>query len=153
MVPYQPFVEALRHYIACCPPPSWLYKSPRGASSSPRSCRGWRTTRPQPARGLGPEQERFRLFEAVCSLLAEAAHLRPLVLFLDDLHWADQPSMLLLRHLARSAKDAPLMVLATYRPVEVGHGHPLTEALAELRRARALEQLSLSGLGEAEVPS
>ena len=70
-------------------------------------------------RGLGAEQERFRLFEAVSSLLADAAHLRPLVLFLDDLHWADQSSLLLLRHLARSAKGAPLMVLGTYRPVEV----------------------------------
>ncbi len=86
--------------------------------------------------GLGAEQERFRLFEAVSSLLTDAAHLRPLVLFLDDLHWADQSSLLLLRHLARSAKGAPLMVLGTYRPVEVGEEHPLAEALAELRRSR-----------------
>src|ERR1700728_483428 len=91
--------------------------------------------------GLGAEQERFRLFETVSSLLADAAHLRPLVLFLDDLHWADQSSLLLLRHLARSAKGAPLMVLGTYRPVEVGDEHPLAGALAELRRARMLQRL------------
>ncbi|HXM86861.1 MAG TPA: AAA family ATPase, partial [Solirubrobacteraceae bacterium] len=101
--------------------------------------------------GLGDEHERFRLFEAVSSLLTDAAHLRPLVLLLDDLHWADQSSLLLLRHLARSAKGAPLMILGTYRPVEVGDEHPLAEALAELRRARAVERLFLSGLGETEV--
>ncbi|HEY7932226.1 MAG TPA: AAA family ATPase [Solirubrobacteraceae bacterium] len=151
-VPYQPFVEALRHYIACCPPAELAVQvTPRRAQlaaivpelEDPRS--------PYGPTGLGAEQERFRLFEAVSSLLADAAHLRPLVLFLDDLHWADQSSLLLLRHLARSAKGAPLMVLGTYRPVEVGQEHPLAGALAELRRSRTLERLSLSGLGEAEV--
>jgi DNA-binding SARP family transcriptional activator/tetratricopeptide (TPR) repeat protein len=151
-VPYQPFVEALRHYIACCPPAELAVQvTPRRAQlaaivpelEDPRS--------PYGPTGLGAEQERFRLFEAVSSLLADAAHLRPLVLFLDDLHWADQSSLLLLRHLARSAKGAPLMVLGTYRPVEVGEEHPLTETLAELRRSRALQPLSLSGLAEAEV--
>jgi class 3 adenylate cyclase/DNA-binding SARP family transcriptional activator/tetratricopeptide (TPR) repeat protein len=152
LVPYQPFVEALRHYIACCPPAELAVQvTPRRAQlaailpelEDPRS--------PYGPTGLGAEQERFRLFETVSSLLADAAHLRPLVLFLDDLHWADQSSLLLLRHLARSAKSAPLMVLGTYRPVEVGEEHPLAEALAELRRARTVERLSLSGLGEAEV--
>jgi DNA-binding SARP family transcriptional activator/class 3 adenylate cyclase/tetratricopeptide (TPR) repeat protein len=151
-VPYQPFVEALRHYIACCPPAELAVQvTPRRAQlaailpelEDPRT--------PYGPTGLGAEQERFRLFETVSSLLADAAHLRPLVLFLDDLHWADQPSLLLLRHLARSAKSAPLMVLGTYRPVEVGEEHPLAEALAELRRSRVLERLSLSGLDEVEV--
>ncbi len=152
LVPYQPFVEALRHYIACCPPAELAVQvTPRRAQlaaivpelEDPRT--------PYGPMGLGAEQERFRLFETVSSLLADAAHLRPLVLFLDDLHWADRSSLLLLRHLARSAKGAPLMVLGTYRPVEVGDEHPLAEALAELRRARAVERLSLSGLEEAEV--
>jgi class 3 adenylate cyclase/DNA-binding SARP family transcriptional activator len=151
-VPYQPFVEALRHYIACCPPAELAVQvTPRRAQlaaivpelEDPRA--------PYGPTGLGAEQERFRLFETVSSLLADAAHLRPLVLFLDDLHWADQSSLLLLRHLARSAKSAPLMVLGTYRPVEVGEEHPLAEALAELRRSRTVERLSLSGLGEGEV--
>ncbi len=151
-VPYQPFVEALRHYIGCCPAAELAVQvTPRRAQlaaivpelEDPRT--------PYGPTGLGAEQERFRLFEAVCSLLGDAAHLRPLVLFLDDLHWADQSSLLLLRHLARSAKDAPLMVLGTYRPVEVGDEHPLAAALAELRRSRSLARLSLSGLDETEV--
>ena len=152
LVPYQPFVEALRHYIACCPPAELAVQITPRREQLATIVPGLEDARaPDRPTGLGAEQERFRLFEAVCSLLADAAHLRPLVLFLDDLHWADQPSLLLLRHLARAAKDAPLMVLATYRPVEVGDGHPLADALAELRRARTVEQMSLAGLGEAEV--
>ena len=151
-VPYQPFVQALRHYIACCPPAELAVQvTPRRAQLAAILPELEDARSPYGPTGLGAEQERFRLFETVSSLLTDAAHLRPLVLFLDDLHWADQSSLLLLRHLARSAKDAPLMVLGTYRPVEVGDEHPLAEALAELRRSRAVERLSLSGLGEGEV--
>ncbi len=151
-VPYQPFVQALRHYIACCPPAELAVQvTPRRAQLAAILPELEDSRSPYGPTGLGAEQERFRLFEAVSSLLGDAAHLRPLVLFLDDLHWADQSSLLLLRHLARSARSAPLMVLGTYRPVEVGEEHPLAEALAELRRSRTVERLSLSGLGEGEV--
>jgi DNA-binding SARP family transcriptional activator len=152
VVPYQPFVEALAHYVACCPPAELAVQvNPRRAQLAALVPELWDTRAAAAPPGPGAEQERFRLFEAVSSLLADAAHLRPLVLLLDDLHWADPSSLLLLRHLARSAKDAPLLVLGTYRPVEVGEAHPFAEALAELRRARALQRLSLPGLGEAEV--
>jgi DNA-binding SARP family transcriptional activator/class 3 adenylate cyclase len=151
-VPYQPFVQALRHYIACCTPAELAVQvTPRRAQLAAIVPELEDSRSPYGPTGLGAEQERFRLFEAVSSLLSDAAHLRPLVLFLDDLHWADQSSLLLLRHLARSAKGAPLMVLGTYRPVEVGDEHPLAEALAELRRSRTLQRLALPGLGEAEV--
>ena len=151
-VPYQPFVEALRHYIACCPPAELAVQVGPRREQLAAIVPGLEDARTALGpTGLDAEQERFRLFEAVSSLMADAAYLRPLVLFLDDLHWADQPSLLLLRHLARSARDAPLMVLGTYRPVEVGEQHPLAQALAELRRSRTVEQVSLLGLGEVEV--
>jgi DNA-binding SARP family transcriptional activator/tetratricopeptide (TPR) repeat protein len=152
LIPYQPFVEALGHYVACCPPAELAVQvNPRRAQLAAIVPELQDARSVDATADLGAEQERFRMFEAVSSLLSDAAHLRPLVLFLDDLHWADQPSLLLLRHIARSAKDAPLMVLGTYRPVEVDDEHPLAEALAELRRSRALERRSLSGLGELEV--
>jgi DNA-binding SARP family transcriptional activator len=153
LVPYQPLVEALRHYIACCPPAELaVLLTPRRAQLAAivPELEDPRTPYGEPS-GLGAEQERFRLFDAVCALLADAAHLRPLMLFLDDLHWADPSSILLLRHLARSASDAPLLVLGTYRPIEVGLRHPLTDALAELRRARTLVRFSLAGLREEEI--
>ncbi len=152
LVPYQPFVEALRHYVACCPPAELAVQvTPRRVQLAAIVPELEDAHRPSAPSALGAEQERFRLFEAVCALLTDAAQVRPMVLFMDDLHWADQPSLLLLRHLARSAQDTPLMVLGSFRPVEVGDEHPLAEALAELRRSRSVDLLPLAGLGEAEV--
>jgi tetratricopeptide (TPR) repeat protein len=152
LVPYQPFVEALGHYVACSSPAELaVHITPRRAQLAAIVPELEDPGTASVPTGFGAEQERFRLFEAVSSLLADAAHLRPLVLVLDDLHWADQPSLLLLRHLAHSAQGAPLIVLGTYRPVEIDDEHPLSAALAEMRRARVVEQLALSGLGEAEV--
>src|SRR3712207_7543577 len=86
------------------------------------------------------EQERFRLFEAVTSLVAEAAAARPLILLLDDLHWADDATLLLLRHLARSFGSEQLMVVATFRGTELEARSELASTLAELRRARRLHE-------------
>ena len=70
---------------------------------------------------------------------------------LDDLHWADAPTLSLLRHVARATDGASLLILGTYRDTEVDERHALARALAELRRARALDTLSLGGLAEDEV--
>ena len=63
-----------------------------------------------------PDAERYRLFEAVTELLADAAASRGAVIVLDDLHWADEPTLLLLRHLLVVARPENLLVVATYRP-------------------------------------
>ena len=87
----------------------------------------------------------------MASLLRAVAAEHPLILVLDDLHWADGPTLLLLRHLVRATEGVPLLILATYRETEVDEAHPLGQALAELRRARALETVALRGLGEQDV--
>ena len=63
-----------------------------------------------------------------------AAARRPALLVLDDLHWADPPTLLLLRHLGRMVERAPVLVLVTYRDTEVDRAHPLAAALGDLRR-------------------
>src|SRR5215475_11231605 len=83
---------------------------------------------------LDSEQARFRLFDAITTYLVRAAEIRSLVLILDDLHWADKSSLLLLRFLAREMVEARLLVVATYRDVEVSRGHPLAEVLPSLRQ-------------------
>jgi DNA-binding SARP family transcriptional activator len=147
LVPYQPFVEALRHYVAGCPPAELTVQvaSRRRelAALVPDLADGADAT-PRPA--ADPEQERFRLFEAVTSLIAEAAAARPLILLVDDLHWADDATLLLLRHLARSFESSQLMVVVTFRATELDPGGDLVAALAELRRARVLHELPLGGL-------
>ena len=83
---------------------------------------------------MDPEGARFRLFEAASSFLRSAAHARPLVLVLDDLHAADEPSLLLLRFVAREIADSRLMVACAFRDVDPALRDPLTSALAELVR-------------------
>ena len=73
---------------------------------------------PEPPR-LDPEQARFRLFDASSASCATPRGAQPLVLVLDDLHWADKPSLLLLQFLARELGPARLLVIGTYRDVEL----------------------------------
>jgi len=98
------------------------------------------------ARTLDAEQARFQLFDAIAGYLATAAARRPIVLVLDDLHWADTPSLLLLQFLARAVSDSALFVIATYRDVEVDSAHPLAPVLDEVCRARGFARIALRGL-------
>jgi DNA-binding SARP family transcriptional activator len=98
-----------------------------------------------------PKQERFRLLDAIASLLVLAARSRPLVIVLDDLHASDADSLLLLEFVARELAEAPLLVLGTYRDVELTRPHRLVETLAELTRENRVERLALRGLTEPDV--
>jgi predicted ATPase len=93
-----------------------------------------------------PTSARFRLFAGATELLTAAASRRPLLLLLDDLHWADVPTLSLLQFLADELADVPLLVVATYRDVEVGRDHALAPVLTRLRRTRGFRQLALGGL-------
>jgi len=147
LTPYQPFIEALRHYAASSPADELAVQAGTGrgvlARIVPELAGG--AAEPQPA-DPGGEGDRYALFDAVATFLREAARGRPTILVLDDLQWADAPALLLLRQLARALEDAPLLVLGTYRELEVREDDPLAGALAELRRARVLEHVSLAGL-------
>ncbi len=98
---------------------------------------------------LDPAPARFRLFDTITTLLVTAATARPLVLVLEDLHWADMPSLVLLQFLVRHARTAPVLVVATYRDVEIGKTHPLSTILGEL--ASRGERMPLAGLGANDV--
>ena len=83
--------------------------------------------------------------------LAAASSDQPILLVLDDLQWATKPTLLLLRHVMRSAGPRHLLVLGIYRDTELSHDHPLVELLADFRRQPGAERLALSGLAEADV--
>jgi tetratricopeptide (TPR) repeat protein len=100
---------------------------------------------------LDAEQARFRLFDAITTVLKRAAETRLLLLILDDLQWADTPSLLLLRFIAREMGASRLLILATYRDVEVSRGHPLAEILPALRQERTVARMLVRGLPEADV--
>ena len=136
----QPFVEALRQYVRACPT-SVLTGQLHLVSGELRRIVPELAERipnlPEPLAG-DPEGARSRLFEAVCSLLYQAAEQAPVVLILDDLHWADQSTLLLLKVLARYRQDACLMVLGTFRETDIDVEHPLSALLSELGRERLL---------------
>jgi DNA-binding SARP family transcriptional activator len=97
------------------------------------------------------EAARFRLYQAVARLLRRLAETRPLLVIIDDLHWADVASLRLLGFLATELRAARLVVVGTYRDVEVAAGQPLAETLGALAREPVVERIVLGGLGEAEV--
>jgi class 3 adenylate cyclase/tetratricopeptide (TPR) repeat protein len=97
-----------------------------------------------------PDVERYRLFQAVDSWLSVGGVDRPRLLVLDDLHWADKPTLLLLRHLI-SNPPVGLMILCTYRDTDVDRTHPLSTMLADFRRMPAVSRIALDGLGDEGV--
>ena len=152
-LPYRPFVEALRYYVAHAPEEVLAahVASHRGelARLVPELARRIADLpAPQVAEA---ETERFLLFEAVAGLLATASQESPIVLILDDLHWAGTPELLLLKHVIRSAEPMRLLVIGTYRDTDLMRTHPLTAVLADLRREAAVERVSLHGLDDAAV--
>jgi predicted ATPase len=150
-VPYQPFVEALRHFVD------------HAALLSDRLGRyGGELARLVPELServpdlsdplrSDPETERYRLFDAVPSWLVAASLEEPVLLVLDDLQWAAKPTLLLLRHLVRCSVPMALLVVGTYRDTELASGHPLVDVLADFRRVSGVERLALSGLDDAAV--
>lgn len=98
-----------------------------------------------------PEALRLQLFEAVARLWESAAQTGPLVVVIEDLHWADESTRHLLRFLTGALSDAPVLVVATYRTDELDRRHPLRPFLAEVGRLAGVTRLEIGGLSRPEV--
>ena len=105
----------------------------------------------EPPLALPPEQARFRLFDSITTFLKKAAQSQPLMLVLDDLHWADKPSLLLLQFLARQLGESHLLVLGCYRDMELSRQHPLSESLAQLSRLPVFQRELLLGMSREDT--
>ncbi len=152
IAPYGPFVEALTHYVSNCPPEDFEVKLGPRVRELARLVPQVERQRESEASPLPElEGERYRLFEAVGSTLAAIAESEPLVLVLDDLQWADRPTLLLLKHVIRSPEPARLLLLCTYRDTDLHRGHRLSDVLGDLRRERLFERILLHGLAEENV--
>jgi DNA-binding SARP family transcriptional activator/tetratricopeptide (TPR) repeat protein len=153
LVPYQPFIEAVRHYVSNAPRDE-LRRSvrdwgPELARLVPELGRRLGEL-PTPVGGAGGgDLERYRLFEAVVGLFEEISLRAPILLVLDDLQWADGPTLLLLRHLARSPEPAHLLILVAHQSDTTGR--VLSDALADLRREGLLTQIDVTGLSQRET--
>ena len=95
---------------------------------------------------LPPEQERRYLFNSVTEFMSRAARMQPLLLVLEDLHWADEPTLLLVQHLAERLSDIPILIVGTYRDVELDVDRPLAKTMESLVRRRLVHRIALSRL-------
>ena len=151
-LPYLPFVEAMRAYVLDRETDDLRSELGPGAGAVARIVSEVRDRIDLPAaEPASPDEERFRLMQAVTSFLRNAAEVRPLCLVLEDLHDADRGTLDLLNHLARNLSGSRLLIVGTYRDIEVDRAHPLSSALAELRRSASFERVMLRGLSPPEV--
>jgi predicted ATPase len=147
-VPYQPWVQALGYLVKEVPQRVLDTQIERHGGDLARLIPALRNRVPElpSARESDPDTERYLLYAAVAGLLEGAAEREPLLLILDDLHWADQPTLSLLRHVVTADASMRLMVLGAYRDSDLSRDHPLTALLADLHRDQGGERVKLTGL-------
>ncbi len=147
-IAYQPWLDALAHLC---------HHAPQELLRDHVEARGGELARfiPElaarvdlPARyDIERSTEQYLLFGAVVDLLARVAERAPLVLVLDDLHWADTSTLVLLKHFVAADGATKTLVVANYRDSDVTADHPFSETLASLYRAPGVERVPLDGLG------
>ena len=104
----------------------------------------------EPPPPLEPDQARFRLFDSVSTFLSSVAESHPIVIILDDLHWADHSTLDLLEFSAREVSSRKMLIVGSYRDMELSRRHPLSESLARLARIDGFQRIPLQGLEHAD---
>lgn len=149
--PYRPFVDALDGLVRTSDPEE--LRASLGASGGELQRLlpdlAARVGDLPPLLAADPDTERHRLHTAVTDLLAAAGRRAPVLLILEDLHWADAPTLLLVRHLARSGGEARLLLVVTFRDTDPPAD--LADALVDVQRSEGVERVRLAGLGAPEV--
>ncbi len=154
--PYQVFLDAVQDCTA--PRSAAELRQALGAAAEPALLAS-ELGRTLPDAALGRDEaeaedrSRQRLFEVLTTVFTTPTLPKPLVLLLDDLQWADQPSLQLLRHIMRQRAQSRLLIIGTYRESDVTRDHPLSQVLADLRRDGLVELIPLTGLPERGVGS
>jgi tetratricopeptide (TPR) repeat protein len=151
-LPYLAFVEALRSYVLSREIKDLRKELGTGAADVARiisEIRERLKIKLQPP--SNPEEARYRLLQAVTSFLSNAATVQPLLVVLEDLHDADKGTLDMLTYVSRNLAGTRLLIVGTYRDVEVDRSHPLSAALAELRRVSTYGRVLLRGLNADEV--
>ena len=150
-IPYQPFAEAIDRYVVTADIDDLRRHLAWGGAELSQLVVSLMQRLPELAvRSEAVEGERSRLFEAVATFLRSLATSGTVVLVIDDLHWANRASLLLLRHLVRSLADTSLLIVATLRDDDP-RDPALAETLARLRREPGVERISLAGLDEEAI--
>ena len=153
LFPFGPWIDMLRPHLARMPEPE-LAELVTGAPELARLLPEIHERLPDLA-GLPPvgepETRRRQMFGAVVAVVRRLAAHGPVLMIVDDLHWADRSSLLLARHVAKEPRLGAVLMVGTFRDSELQPGHPLPELLAELERGRELPRVRLDGMDEREV--
>jgi len=149
---YWPWTQSLRAYVRSADPAA-LRRQLGGVSEVAQiipELRELFSGLPAPERAES-EAARFRLFDSTASFLKEVSAERVLALVLDDLHAADEPSLLLLRYVASVLGDSRILIVGTFRDLDPTVSDPLESTLVELAREPVTRRVHLSGLSRDEV--
>ena len=151
--PYWPWVQIVRTYVIDSDIRQLRTEMGIGAADLAQVIPAIRERLPDlaPSPRLEPEQERFRFFDSLTTFLKNVAKRQPLLLVLDDLQWADIPSLLFLQFLVRELIDAKLFLAITCRESEVAQQPFLTQTLAAIARTSGSQTIHLRGLTDGEV--
>ncbi len=151
--PYLPFVEALRDWVRTQPADALRTLvhavAPELAKLAPEIEVKLGLTTPNPS--LPPNEERLRLFDNVARFLQGLAAGPGLLLFIDDLQWADMGTLSLLHYILRHTRTERLLILAAYRDVELARSHPLSSALVDWNRERLTSRIALQRLSQEDT--
>ncbi len=152
-VPYQPWREALGHLVEVAPSELLERHVESHGGELVRlvpDLDGRVPDVPRP-QATDPETERYLLFGAATGILHQASRSAPVLLVLDDLHWAGLPTLTVIKHLHVAAPAMPMLVLATYRSPNGSGSGALAGLLADLRREPGVERMELTGLDPKEA--
>jgi class 3 adenylate cyclase/tetratricopeptide (TPR) repeat protein len=144
-VPYSPFVEMLEQALAIMPPDIVREDMGEDAPEVARMVPELRRRFPDIGEPLDlpPEQQRRYFFNAVGSFISRGAARFPLLLVMDDVHWADESTLLLIEHMAEMMPEMRVIGVGTYRDVELDVARPLAATMERLLRARVVERISV----------
>jgi tetratricopeptide (TPR) repeat protein len=147
--PYVPFIETLEYSARSVPRDLFRHYIGESASEIAKLMPELRRIYPDiPAPvELPPELQRRYLFNAYQEFVERVAGLTPIVVVLEDLHWAEEATLLLLRHLAQNLSGIPVLIVATYRDADLDVGRPFAGALESLIREKAATRITLRRLG------
>ncbi|MEO8344653.1 MAG: AAA family ATPase [Betaproteobacteria bacterium] len=151
--PYLPFVEAFREWTRRQSPEQLRTAlgatAPEIAKLAPEIESKLGAVTPNPP--LSPSEERMRLFDNAARFLRGLAAERGLLVFIDDVQWADQGTLSLLHYLLRHLRNDRVLFLVAYREIELDRAHPLASALVEWNRERLGTRIALGRLTRADT--
>ena len=149
---YWPWVQIIRDYIRERDPRELRSVMGTGAANIAEIVSELKAKLPgleTPASLDSPDANRFRLFDSIASFFKNAARSKPVMLVLEDLHWADRPSLMLLEFLAHEISGSRILFVGTFRHAESEHA--LSQTIGELAREPYFQQIQLSRLGLSDV--